>query len=192
MPRRLSIADATKTRNRGILAGVLAPIASLALCVWGAAAAGLEISCQIVEAIFGQDTLSIGSGRDRDGSADVGGGAGANGSAEAKGGADVKGDGDVGEAGREGGDGDEPSDTGGKGSDVSGGGSTAGQRCFLNLICLSFRADANATVGNDALLDVHADAGTQGDNIDVNADTRVDSGSAGGLLLGNDLSALYD
>jgi hypothetical protein len=218
--------DTSSPRNRRILAVILALVASLFLCVWGAAAAGLQITSPLLESVFGQDTVSFGAAADGDGDADAAGGVSANGDVTASVDADVDGDADTsaddGDGDADGteddadadgvGDGDDDAGDGADGDgDGNGGGDSgdatadSGQRCFLNLICLTSSV-GTATTDDAALIDVNVDgdgANVRGDlntdrepEVEFNVNTEADGDASGlfdtGTFLGIDISALLN
>jgi hypothetical protein len=183
------MATDVNVRNRRILAVILALVASLALCVWGAAAAGLQITSPIFESLFGRDTVSIGVGADEDIRTDGGGGGGGATDGDidgTNGDGDTDGDGDGDDDGDGDGNGDDGDDNGDGGN--GNGGSTAGPDCFLGLICLSASVDASsdANVDDNGFLGLFADADADNEGItaivDLDLDANGDTAGRGCLL----------
>lgn len=115
--------SAQKKRNRLIAASVLALLATATLCVFGASAAGMEISTPFFTLSFGGDgdaTLPI-----------FGGGGGGNGGGGGSGGGDNGG--------------------GGGGGGGGEGGPTADEDCLLNLICADVGANTGEVTGDEDL-----------------------------------------
>ncbi len=153
-----------KSRNKRLWVVFLVLLASLFLCVLGAAAAELELSSSFFGPVFGQETvrLSFPNGNNDNMSdanqADGGASAELSADAESETEADASADGSA--------------DAGSS----SGNGAQAGeeQRCFLGLVCLT--AVANADQGNQGDSDIAVDVDDEG--IDADADVDADDDEA--------------